>query len=336
MGDVSNGPKRVTMAEVAAAAQVSVPTISKVLNGRSDVAPETRSRVQAVFDRYGYRPSASPRTRRSGLIDLVFTDLSPWSIEIIQGAEHAALESKHRVAVTLAADPAEVSRWLASLAGSRSDGVILVLTELADEHRERLADLHTPVVIIDPIGQPDPNVPSIGAANWTGGLAATEHLVELGHRRIGTVTGHPYVQVQVHPAAVPCCHGSARDRAEVPEAGHSEVDSRIERGPEVGVHRVEPAQHRRRETSLPQRQALGDARDPEPRRPVLQRRMGGRDAAVPETVRFHHGHHLGLCPGGEEPGVGGDRSQVNGEHCAVRAVGSGSGGGRRGRAHRAT
>src|SRR5439155_24043924 len=92
MGDVSNGPKRVTMAEVAAAAQVSVPTVSKVLNGRSDVAPETRSRVQAVFDRYGYRPSASPRTRRSGLIDLVFTDLSPWSIEIIQGAEHAALE----------------------------------------------------------------------------------------------------------------------------------------------------------------------------------------------------------------------------------------------------
>jgi len=111
---------------------------------------------------------------------------------------------------------------------------------------------------------------------------------------IGTVTGHPYIQVQVHPAAVPCCHGSARDRAEVPEAGHREVDSRLQRVPEVGVHRVEPAQHRRRETSLSQRQAFGDASYPEPRRPVLQRRAGRWDAAVPETVRFHHGHHLAL------------------------------------------
>ena len=153
---------------------------------------------------------------------------------------------------------------------------------------------------------------------------------------IGTVTGHPYIQLQVHPAAVPCCHGSARDRAEVPEAGHREVDSRLERVPEVGVHRVEPAQHRRRETSLPQGQAFGDASYPEPRRPVLQRRAGRWDAAVPETVGFHHGHHPGLRPGGEEPGVGGDRSQVNGEHRALRAVASGDGGGRHGRAHRAT
>jgi hypothetical protein len=141
--------------------------------------------------------------------------------------------------------------------------------------------------------------------------------------------------VQVHPAAVPRCRGRARDRAEVPEAGDSEVDSRLERGPEVGVHRVEPAQHRRRETSFSQRQAFGDAGYPEPRCPVLQRRAGSFDAAVPETVRFHHGHHLGLCPGGEVPGVGGDCSQVNGEHGALRAVVSGYGG-RHGRAHRAT
>jgi hypothetical protein len=153
---------------------------------------------------------------------------------------------------------------------------------------------------------------------------------------IGTVTGHPCIQVQVHPAAAPCCHGRARDRAEVPEAGHGEVDSRLERGPEVGVHRIEPAQHRRRETILPQRQAFGDASYPEPRRPVLQRRAGSWDAAVPETVRFHHGHHLGLSPGGEEPRVGGHRSQVNGERRTLRAVVPGYGDGRRCRAHRAT
>jgi DNA-binding LacI/PurR family transcriptional regulator len=79
--------------------------------------------------------------------------------------------------------------WLARLSASRTDGVILALTELSPAHRARLAALHVPVVIVDPVGQPDPHIPSIGAANWAGGLKATEHLIELGHRRIGTITG---------------------------------------------------------------------------------------------------------------------------------------------------
>jgi len=57
------------------------------------------------------------------------------------------------------------------------------------------------VVIVDPVGQPDPRIPSIGAANWAGGLMATEHLIELGHRRIGTITGRPSLlcsQARVH------------------------------------------------------------------------------------------------------------------------------------------
>jgi DNA-binding LacI/PurR family transcriptional regulator len=47
------------------------------------------------------------------------------------------------------------------------------------------------MVIVDPVGQPDPRIPTIGATNWAGGLMATEHLIEIGHRRIGTITGRP-------------------------------------------------------------------------------------------------------------------------------------------------
>ena len=47
------------------------------------------------------------------------------------------------------------------------------------------------LVIVDPVGQPDPRIPSIGATNWAGGLMATEHLIEIGHRRIGIITGRP-------------------------------------------------------------------------------------------------------------------------------------------------
>ena len=188
----ASGPQvqrsRVTLDEIAAAAQVSTPTVSKVINGRADVSAATRHRIEVVIKEYGY-VRKPPRKRRVGLIDLIFNDLSPWSVDIIRGAEEAALAAKTRLAVSVTATEADVDRWLRTLGTNRTDGVILVLTELTPRHRKRLADLNIPVVIVDPIGQPDPQVPSIGAANWAGGLAATEHLIQLGHRRIGTITG---------------------------------------------------------------------------------------------------------------------------------------------------
>jgi DNA-binding LacI/PurR family transcriptional regulator len=182
--------ERVTLADVAAAAGVSVPTVSKVVHGRADVALETRSRVEALLAEYNY---ATPRrTERPGLIDLVFTELNSWwAVEIIRGAEEAAFAGGYRIVVSVLAGETASDEWLARLSASRTDGVILVLTELSPSHRARLAALHVPVVIVDPVGQPDPRIPSIGAANWVGGMTATEHLIELGHRRIGTITGRP-------------------------------------------------------------------------------------------------------------------------------------------------
>jgi DNA-binding LacI/PurR family transcriptional regulator len=182
-------PGRVTLADVAAAAGVSVPTVSKVVNGRGEVAAQTRSRVAALLAEYNY---ATPRRAEpAGLIDLVFTELNPWAVEIINGAQAAASAGGCRVVVSVLAGEAAAGEWLARLSASRTDGVILVLTELPAAHREQLAALRVPVVIVDPVGQPDPRIPSVGAANWAGGLLATEHLIELGHRRIGTITGRP-------------------------------------------------------------------------------------------------------------------------------------------------
>lgn len=186
-------PKRVTMAVIAAAAEVSVPTVSKVLNGRADVAPETRVRVESVLGEFGYARAPRRRAQAARLIDLLVTEFSAWANEIIRGASEAALASKCRIAVTAVTSDADVDHWLRSLTASRTDGVILVLTELSSAHRNRLAALQVPVVIVDPVGQPDPEVLSIGAANWAGGLTATEHLLGLGHQRIATITGSPAV-----------------------------------------------------------------------------------------------------------------------------------------------
>ena len=190
---MKQAPERVTMAAIAAAADVSVPTVSKVLNGRADVAAETRVRVESALGQLGYARGPRRKSQPARLIDLVCTELSPWATEIIRGASTAALAAKSRIAVTAVGNDADVDNWLKSLAASRTDGVILVLMELSAAHRRRLASLQVPVVIVDPVGQPDAEVLSIGAANWAGGLAATEHLLELGHRRIGTITGSPAV-----------------------------------------------------------------------------------------------------------------------------------------------
>ncbi|MBZ9937242.1 LacI family DNA-binding transcriptional regulator [Mesorhizobium sp. BR1-1-16] len=179
------------MAEVAAAAAVSVPTVSKVLNGRFDVALETRERVEAVLNQSGYARGKRKRDDAPWLIDLVFPEFGPYAIEIIRGAEEAALLNKCRIAVSALSDDPKETRWLSNIGSSRTDGVILVFAELTPLHRERLKALAVPVVIVDPLGHPDPRTPSIGVTNWAGGMTATDHLIGLGHKRIGIIAGRP-------------------------------------------------------------------------------------------------------------------------------------------------
>jgi LacI family transcriptional regulator len=178
---------RVRLADIAAAAGVSVPTVSKVLRGHSDVAAGTRSRVAALLADFNYVPRR--RVDRPCLIDLVFADLNPWSAEIIRGTEEVASAENCRVTVSVVPGGLDTAAWLDRLAASQTDGVILVLTELSAADRAELAAMQMPLVVVDPVGQLDPAIPTVGATNWAGGLTATEHLAGLGHRRIGTVTG---------------------------------------------------------------------------------------------------------------------------------------------------
>jgi len=67
--------------------------------------------------------------------------------------------------------------------------VILVTSELTMPQLRQVRDEGIPLVVVDPVNLPEPDLPSVGATNWAGGLAATEHLMSLGHRRIGSITG---------------------------------------------------------------------------------------------------------------------------------------------------
>ncbi|MGH3379256.1 MAG: LacI family DNA-binding transcriptional regulator, partial [Actinoallomurus sp.] len=98
---VTGQRSRPTLSDIAEAAGVSKATVSKVLNGRSDVAAETRERVSALLKKHNYLAPGSRRARRSGLVDLVIGGLdSPWAVEILRGVEEWGASHETAVAVS--------------------------------------------------------------------------------------------------------------------------------------------------------------------------------------------------------------------------------------------
>lgn len=180
---------RITLAEIAAEAGVSLATMSKVLNGRTDVSPATRARLEEHLARHGYRRRNS--AQRSEFVELVFHELEPsWSMEVIEGVEDVAHAAGLSVVLTVSGDRhAPSADWIDGVLRRRPVGVVLVFSDIEAQYREKLRSRGIPFVIVDPAGDPSPDVPSVGSANWSGGLMATRHLIELGHRRIAAITG---------------------------------------------------------------------------------------------------------------------------------------------------
>ncbi|MFF2149414.1 LacI family DNA-binding transcriptional regulator, partial [Kitasatospora sp. NPDC058190] len=179
-----------TLAEIAQEAGVSAPTVSKVLNGRADVAPATRERVEELLHRYGYRRRRGNR-QTSPLLELVFHELeSAWAVEVIRGVENAVREEGLSIVLSESAERHGPGQsWVDGVLARRPTGVVLVLSDLDRSLREQLASRDIPFVVLDPAGDPGQDVPAVGTTNWDGGLAATRHLLDLGHRRIGLIGG---------------------------------------------------------------------------------------------------------------------------------------------------
>jgi LacI family transcriptional regulator len=184
---------RSTLADIAAEAGVSLPTVSKVVNGRADVAPATRARVERLLDERNYRHPGLRPGRGSGLIDLIFNGLdSPWAVEILRGVEEWCSANGMGAAVSsVRHGSARPASWTSALASHDTSGVLLVTSELTAGQLRELRDADIPLVVIDPVNLPEPDLPSVGCTNWAGGMAATDHLIGRGHRRIGAIGGPP-------------------------------------------------------------------------------------------------------------------------------------------------
>ena len=180
-----------TIATIAGEVGVSVTTVSKVLNGRSDVAPETRARIEESLERHRYRRRSKRQPTGTTRIDLVFHELdSAWAMEIIRGVEAAAAAAKVDMVLTQLGGAHRPSQpWVDEVLARRPLGVLLVLCGLTQPQQQQLQRQNIPFVVIDTDSATSASVPTVGSNNWNGAVLATKHLLELGHRRIAVISG---------------------------------------------------------------------------------------------------------------------------------------------------
>jgi DNA-binding LacI/PurR family transcriptional regulator len=184
---VARGTGRSTLAGIAAEAGVSVSAVSKVLNGRTDVAAGTRSRIAALLRRDGYQVASR---LGFGVVDLLIATLhTPWAEELLRGTVQAADEAGTSVVVSTVDSPGGFTAWLDRATARGTDGALLVLHLPDSMELQGLAAARIPLVVIDPPEEPGPGIRSVGTTNWQGCLTATRHLIELGHRRIAIIGG---------------------------------------------------------------------------------------------------------------------------------------------------
>jgi DNA-binding LacI/PurR family transcriptional regulator len=233
-----SGSGSATIATIADEVGVSVATVSKVLNGRADVAPETRARVEASLDRHRYQRRAKRQSSDSGQIDLVFHEFaSEWAMEIIRGVETVTVAASVDVVLSqLRGKHRPPQQWLDGVLTRRPLGVLFVLCGPTQSQQQQLERQRIPFVVVDTDSATTASVPTVGSNNWNGGLLATRHLLELGHRRIAIISG---------PKDVLCSQArlagfrSAHDEAGLPvdpdlvHYGNFYVDAGYEHGMEL-------------------------------------------------------------------------------------------------------
>lgn len=231
----------ITIADVAARAQVSKTTVSRVLNGKGELDESTAARVRAVIEELGYVPSARAvnlargRTRVVGM--LVPSLTWPWMGEVLQGAVDV-LEAEEYGLLLFTCNRGEDSmrQFGAQVAAKSFDGLLVIEPEGTLDY---IATLHTrglPVVLIDDRDQMSGQIPSVGTTNHLGAGAAARHLIEMGRRRPLMITG---------PARFGCTQQRRDGFVSVyAEAGHPVGEDRImlgdftfEKGAEA-IHRA--------------------------------------------------------------------------------------------------
>ncbi len=187
---------RATIKQVAKIAGVSTQTVSRVINDRPDVAPETRERIRHVIDELDYQPSALARSliqQRSYTLGVVTAGLKYIGPSLtLNGITTQAEELGYALLLEelLRFDTVPIKPILQNLLTRHVDGIVWAVPEVGNNRRwveETIKDIPVPVVFLDMASHP--GISTVSLDNEEGGLLATRHLLEQGRRRIGHISG---------------------------------------------------------------------------------------------------------------------------------------------------
>ncbi len=182
-----------TIMDVAREAGVSYSTVSRVVNNKDYIVPDKRARVLEAIERLGYVPNIQARKLAGGraqVVGLVVHDLwSSYAVEILRGIDaELAAEQYDLMLYTSHGRAATESVYVSNLTQGLAEGLLLLLPRGLSAYITGLSQRQFPYVLIDHEGVPG-IAPAVGARNRDGAYSATQHLLALGHRRIGFITG---------------------------------------------------------------------------------------------------------------------------------------------------
>ncbi len=181
------------MRDVAEQADVSVTTVSHVINESRPVSDELRARVLSAMQELGYKPNRLARSLRQGrtyTIGMIVPDsANPFFAEVARGIEDTTFGHGYSLILCNSDGNLEKELFYADhLAEKQVDGILFIAAGVSSEHIELLLHRRIPVVVVDR-NLPDVAVDAVLTDNRGGGYLATQHLLNLGHRRIACVTG---------------------------------------------------------------------------------------------------------------------------------------------------
>lgn len=239
--------QRTTIEDIARRAGVSKMTVSRVLNNKSDVNPETRQRVLDMIEALDYRPSRVARgltTQATFTLGVMVPDIAnPFFGELISGAQVAAREQGYNVLLSnTQEDNNQEIETLKLFEETRVDGVLLCSARLPDHDLFPLLTRQRAVTVFNRI-VPTAIASMVNVNDFFGAQQAARHLVHTGHRCFGVLTGPPMsyssqarangVQQTLQEMDVPCQIQFKQDYQPNPSGGYEATKELLSAHPEI-------------------------------------------------------------------------------------------------------
>jgi len=189
--------EKITIKDIARIANVSHTTVSRALNAKSRIRNETKERILSIASELNYQPNFVARSlvmKRTKMLGLVITTIAnPFYTELAQGIEATAIELGYNIILcSTHSDLSIEKRYIEMLRSKGVDGIIFTSAHMGDPNITALADDEFPIILVNRrTYHPGvrEKVDYVGVNNMLGGFLAVEHLIRLGHKRIGVIGG---------------------------------------------------------------------------------------------------------------------------------------------------